>query len=124
MPTANALRERADAIHKAGRGTLFTYADAKSAAVKDVKADDFWKALNAALAGWTRRRSTRQIPKLALGRPPRTRWRTVFRWLVVMAEAPAGPGSPLLSKLYQESNLRLGRGPRGASSRGGARMRR
>jgi len=39
-----ALRERADAILKAGRGTLFTYADAKSTPVKELKPEDFWKA--------------------------------------------------------------------------------
>ena len=47
LTIADTLRERADAIHKSGRGSLFTYADAKSTALKDVKPDDFWKALNA-----------------------------------------------------------------------------
>ncbi len=34
IPAANTLRERSDAIHKAGRGTLFTYADGKSSPLK------------------------------------------------------------------------------------------
>ncbi len=42
----DALRERADAIHKSGRGTLFSYADGKTTAVRELKPDDFWKALN------------------------------------------------------------------------------
>ena len=108
LEVAGTLRERADAIHKAGRGTLFTYADGKSVAAKDVKIDDFWKALQAGgcwiddaeppkrpaavkvVAG-----ATRQAAGSANDLP----------LVVVLAEAPS---SPLLSKIYQESNLKLG----------------
>ena len=48
-----------------------------------------------------------EIPKLALGPPVADPVADSLPLAVVMAEAPAGPGSPILSKLYQESNLRL-----------------
>src|ERR1035437_7956071 len=46
VPAASALRERADAIHKAGLGTVLTYADAKETPVKALTADAFWKSLS------------------------------------------------------------------------------
>jgi anaerobic selenocysteine-containing dehydrogenase len=103
----NALRERADAIHRAGRGTLFTYADTKSTAVKNVKADDFWKALNAGGCWMDALPERQEIPKLALAPPAAPLMADSLPLAVVMTEGPAGPGSPILSKLYQESNLRL-----------------
>ena len=106
ISATNALRERADAIHKAGRGTLFTYADGKSTAVKDVKADDFWKALQEGGCWMDAVPERTEIPKLALGPPAADPVVNNFPLAVVMAEASA-PGSPILSKLYQESNLRL-----------------
>ena len=46
VPASNSLRERADAIHKAGLGSVLTYADGKETPVKELTADAFWKALN------------------------------------------------------------------------------
>jgi anaerobic selenocysteine-containing dehydrogenase len=106
------LRERADAIHAAGRGNLFTYADGKSMAVKDVKADDFWKALNAGGCWIDAVNEKAMAPKLASKAAPAKK--PVFEHdlplVAVLYEGlgSAAPGSPLLSKLYQESNLRLG----------------
>jgi anaerobic selenocysteine-containing dehydrogenase len=107
LPAANTLRERSDAIHKSQRGTLFTYADEKSTPLKDLKADDFWKALNEG-ASWTDSPPQRpDVPHLALGTPPEQLAPDDLPLAIVMVEAHAGPGSPILSKLYQESNLRL-----------------
>jgi hypothetical protein len=107
ISAGNALRERSDAIHKAGRGTLFTYADAKSAPLKDIKPDDFWKALNEG-GSWTDALPERpEIPKLALGQAAAPLTEDDLPLAVVMAEAHPGPGSPILSKVYQESNLRM-----------------
>jgi hypothetical protein len=114
LPAADALRERADAIHKTGRGTLFTYAGAKSTPVKEVNPGDFWKALNEggcwldavdesgaghrfswpANADDERRSSAppEDLPLVAI---------------TCETRAAAAPLSPLMSKLYQESNLRL-----------------
>jgi hypothetical protein len=107
LPQTDPLRERADAIHKAGRGTLLNYADGKSTPVKQVSADDFWKTLNqggcwmddsgkkAAPPGFSRS-VTSPAPHDDL---PLT---------VVAAEARRGGlESPLMSKLERESNLRM-----------------
>ena len=111
LDAKNALRERADAIHAMGRGSLQTYADGKIAAVKNLKADDFWKALNAG-GCWTGDREP-------AGPPPKTQAATAeaadinARWPFLLAlEDPQGAAlaSPLLSKLSQESRLRLGAG--------------
>jgi len=111
LPAADALRERADAIHKAGRGTLFTYAGAKSTALREVKPDDFWKALNEGgcwLDAVDEKRDKPILPDMAA--PGATESSTEDLPLVAITcetRAAAAPLSPLMSKLYQESNLRL-----------------
>ncbi len=125
LAAGDALRERADAIHKAGRGILFTYADAKSTPVKEVKPDDFWKALNEgacwiddAWGGRPRPHADALVglrPKAGRGAgrgpggPPHTPADADLPLIVSLTEscASAAPGSPILSKLYQESGLRL-----------------
>jgi anaerobic selenocysteine-containing dehydrogenase len=105
------LHERADAIHKTGRGTLFTYADAKSVALKDVSAADFWKALNAG-GCWLD-----TAPGTPDDKAPAARFTAAAAELkpaeeselpfVVVLNRELTPASPILSKVYQESNLRL-----------------
>jgi hypothetical protein len=108
-----ALRERADAIHKAGRGTLFTYADAKSTPVKEVKAEDFWKALNEG-GCWIDAAGKPSAPVVEqaswASTPPPTE-SSDLPLVVALSDVRGATGlvSPLMSKLYQESNLRLGR---------------
>ncbi len=102
------LRERADAIHKSGRGSLFTYADAKSAAVKDISADDFWKALNSGACWMDDVDEKAAVAQLAPARATVTVDEQPDLPLVVVLSSEIAPASPLLSKLYQESNLRLG----------------
>jgi anaerobic selenocysteine-containing dehydrogenase len=107
LEVADTLRERADAIHKAGRGTLFTYADGKSVATKDVKIDDFWKALQTG-GCWMDEVEPAKRPAAvkAAGATRQAEGSADDLPLVaVLAEAPT---SPLLSKIYQESNLKLG----------------
>jgi len=108
LQVADTLRERADAIHKAGRGTLFTVADGKSVSARDVKIDDFWKALQAG-ACWMDEVEPPKRPaavKMAAGTTLRAEESSNDLPLVaVLTEAPC---SPLLSKIYQESNLKLG----------------
>jgi anaerobic selenocysteine-containing dehydrogenase len=110
----DALRERADAIHKTGRGTLVTYADGKSVPVKGVKPDDFWKALNAG-GRWI---GVDAAP-VGQGLPPVNRPKAGFAQptvepiasdypLTIVAESQVTRlSSPLMSQIYQESNLRL-----------------
>ncbi len=97
------LRERADAIHQAGQGMVMTYADGATVAVKSLKPDDFWKALNAG-ACWTGPEERRAPAASTAPEPLQSRLP-----LVVSLEGPEAGGliSPLMSKLYQESNLRL-----------------
>jgi hypothetical protein len=108
LEVADTLWERADAIHKTRRGTLFTYADGKSAATKDVKIDDFWKALQTG-ACWIDEVEPAKRPaavEVAAGATRQTAGPANDLPLVaVLAEVPS---SPLLSKIYQESNLKLG----------------
>lgn len=106
LEVADTLRERADAIHKTGRGTLFTYADGKSVAIKDVKIDDFWKALQSGACWMDAVEPAKRPVLVAAGTTRQTTGAANDLPLVaVLAEAPS---SPLLSKIYQESNLQLG----------------
>jgi hypothetical protein len=103
VDASGALRERADAIVKAGRGSVFTYADGKTLPLRDSKPDEFWKALNEG-ASWMDEPDTKAPPpKLDFSRPA--------GWPVVMAEerGSAALVSPLLSKLHEESRLRMGK---------------
>jgi anaerobic selenocysteine-containing dehydrogenase len=108
LEVAGTLRERADVIHKAGRGTLFTSADGKSAATKDVKIGDFWKALQAG-GCWMDEVAPAKRPAAVQATAGATRQAAGsaddLPLVVVLTEAPF---SPLLSKIYQESNLKLG----------------
>ena len=98
------LRERADAIHRTGKGSLVTYADGKSAAVKDMTADDFWKALNAG-GCWIGPEERREPAAVDSPHVPAD---AGLPLLLAADGRPAGALiSPLMSKVYQESNLRL-----------------
>jgi hypothetical protein len=110
-----ALRDRAAAIHKAGRGNLFTCADAKSTPVKEVKPEDFWKALNEGGcwtdAGWQAKTPAPQVEETGWqAKTPAPQEAAGLPLLVALTDLPGATGlaSPLMSKLYQESNLRLG----------------
>ena len=109
IPASNSLRERADEIHQAGLGTVLTYADAKETPVKDLNPDAFWKALTGGGA-WTQKDARRILP-LAAGKPAVTfsEPESAIDLPLIAIREPHNPGlvSPLMTKLYQESNLRL-----------------
>jgi hypothetical protein len=108
LAVTDTLRERADAIHQAGRGILFTCADAKSTALKDVSADDFWKALHAG-ACWIDAPDGKAAPARLASAAAQPRFPEEPELpLAVALSHEVLPASPILSKLYQESNLRLG----------------
>lgn len=107
ISAADALRQRSDAIHKTGRGSLFTYADGRSAQVKDTKPDDFWKALNEGGCWMDAPPERTEIPQLRFRQAAAPPTEDDLPLAVVMAAAYAVPCSPILSKVYQESNLRL-----------------
>ncbi len=114
VPAENALRERADAIHKAGQGTLRSYAEGRSAPVSEVTADEFWKILNEG-GSWTGPEQTNlPRPALHLGGTEREPLRedSSFPLIAVVCDGPAmaGSESPLMSKLYRESSLRISPG--------------
>ena len=114
----NPLQDRANAIYKAGLGTVFTSADGKTTAIKDLKPEDFWKALNEG-ATWfggtgehlTRRRGdAEELPGEPASETPRLRVSASELFPLVVAFTGASPAtlaSPLMSKLYQDSDLRL-----------------
>jgi hypothetical protein len=106
VPASNSLRERADAIHKTGLGTVFTYADSKETPVKELTPDAFWASLNQG-ANWVGHASACQP---AIGRPlPEEPAQSALDLPLIAIREPHNPAllSPLMTKLYQESNLRL-----------------
>ena len=107
LSIADTLRERADAIHKSARGTLLTYADAKSQALKDVTADAFWKALNAGGCWIDAADEKAPVAKLTVATAEAAPNEQSDLPLAVVLSRELAPGSPILSKVYQESNLRL-----------------
>ena len=113
LDAANALRERAGAIHASRRGMLFTYADGKSTPVKEIKPDDFWKELNEGACWLGDPAPAGQVGNLRpmVDRPgSEPTVSDALPLTVALTETHSAPlVSPLLSKLYQESNLRLGR---------------
>jgi len=106
LPKTDAMRERAGIIHKSGRGTLLSYADAKSTAAKDLSADDFWKALNAG-GCWMDDAVKKIAPEkwdFTAAAPSEEKLPLV---LVAAETHSGGLESPLMSKVERESNLRM-----------------
>uniref|UniRef100_Q02C03 Anaerobic dehydrogenases typically selenocysteine-containing-like protein n=1 Tax=Solibacter usitatus (strain Ellin6076) TaxID=234267 RepID=Q02C03_SOLUE len=105
VQASNSLRERAGEIHRIGQGTLLTYADGKVIPLKDLTEDAFWKALNEG-AEWVGQSSEPIAPPLQPV-PVAAAESSSDLPLVAIAQPHTPPGSPLMTKLYQESNLRL-----------------
>jgi menaquinone reductase, molybdopterin-binding-like subunit len=111
VPVEKALEQRAAAIHQSGRGKLFNYAANSSTPVKDVKPEDFWKTLNEG-GRW----EDDAQPLTASARPAAVPTAAAdsahnaalagLPLTVVLAAGNRGPATPLMTKLYQESNLR------------------
>ena len=99
LDLADPLHERANAIHAASRGSVLSYADSQLISLRTMKADEFWKTLNEG-GCW--------IDDPGNGPPidPRASAPAVVAMTWEM-RAARGPMSPLVSKLYQESNLRV-----------------
>ena len=99
LPKSDTLRERADAIHQTGRGSVFTPADGKTVELKSLTADAFWKALTES-ATWIDGRRGAGLPACQEQAKPAPS-NILF--------SPPTPAllSPLMTKLYQESSLRL-----------------
>jgi anaerobic selenocysteine-containing dehydrogenase len=116
LSASNSLRERGDGIHHAAQGTLLTYADAKQTPLKDLTADAFWKSLNEG-ANWVGHASAcgsalvghASACQPAIGRPSSPEPESSSDLPLVAISQPYTPAlvSPLMTKLYQESNLRL-----------------
>ena len=111
---SNALRERADAVHAAGKGSLAGL----STPLKQLSADEFWKALNSG-DHWVGEepKTTARKAEFHAAAPVEAAALTAF------AAERAFTDSPLLTKLYRESNLLLGPGriamhPNDAQARG------
>jgi len=106
------LKQRVAAIQKDGRGTLFTYADAKTTRISDIASTaDLWKTMLAG-AAWLDdpgRTGLRPVPfpggagLQPAGFPVPT---PEYPLLLIAADGPTPHGSPLMSKLYRESGLR------------------
>src|ERR1017187_9837343 len=112
LPASNSLRERADAVHHTAQGALLTYADGKQTPLKDLTADAFWKSLNEG-SSWVGRPSSlvghASACQPAEGRPSPEPPESSADLPLVAIRQPYTPAlaSPLMTKLYQESGLRL-----------------
>ena len=85
------LKQRVTALRKEGRGSVFSYADAKSTRVRDLSSgDDIWKLMLGG-AAWT----DDPLPQRSAGPPL-----FAAEWNLKLRK------TPLMSKLYQESGLR------------------
>jgi hypothetical protein len=100
LRAAEALRERAGAIHASGRGTLQGYADSRAVPIKTIKSDEFWTGLNEG-GSWTDEAGGKAPP---LEPRPSSPAVVAMTWEM---RAARGPMPPLVSKLYRESNLRV-----------------
>jgi anaerobic selenocysteine-containing dehydrogenase len=105
LETTNSLRERADEIHKIGQGTVLSYADSKETPLKALTADAFWKSLTEG-GDWVGQASRPVAPTTRPALPAPEEWAGDLP-LVTIAQPWTPAGSPLMTKLYQESNLRL-----------------
>ncbi len=98
---SSALRERAGEIFKSREGTVVTYADGKEAPLKEFTEEAFWKALNEG-GEWKGNRSTARIEPPAMPIPVPGESVSDLP-LVAIAQRRTPAGSPLMTKLYQES---------------------
>jgi anaerobic selenocysteine-containing dehydrogenase len=105
LTASNALRERAGEIFKSGQGTVLTYADGNETSLKEFTEDSFWKALNEG-AEWKGGRSAARPEPPPMPAPVPAESAADLP-LVAIAQPRTPAGSPLMTKLYQESNLRL-----------------
>jgi hypothetical protein len=108
VPASNSLRDRADSIHKAGLGSLLTYTDGKETPVRELTPDAFWKALND--GGQWKGELVTSPPSASrsAARPAEVTESASDLPLVAIRDAHHPMFvSPLMTKLYQESNLRL-----------------
>jgi hypothetical protein len=96
----DALHERAEAIHATGRGTILNYAKGGATDLHHVTADEFWKTLQEG-GRWMDEPAvlrTDPVPRAASSAVVALTWEE---------RSVRNPMSPLLSKIYQESNLRV-----------------
>jgi menaquinone reductase, molybdopterin-binding-like subunit len=118
------LKERVRSIHQAKSGTLFSFSNAEVKSVAEIASEDqLWKAFNEG-ATWidaeTDQRQPDRFRLLALSHDDRNKWvdevrRKAAPPLMLMpvgyrASITEGQISPVLSKLYQESELRTQQG--------------
>ena len=94
------LRERANAIHQLGRGAI------QSKPVKEMTADAFWSSLTAAAPWLDAADRAPRLPNAPTTPPLEPSLQPAGLPLTVVL-TPAPRSSPLLSKIYAESNLRL-----------------
>lgn len=94
-----AMCERAAGIHRSGRGRVLSYTDSQSTPLHEMKADEFWKTLHE--GGCWVDEAGGNLPGERKTSAPAV---VAMTWEMRMAR---GPMSPLVTKLYQESNLRV-----------------
>ena len=105
---ADVLKDRVTAIRKEGRGSIFTYADAKSTRVAEIaSAADLWKAMLGG-AVWLDDRlpAATNLRPGAVPAPESVELTPAYPLILIAADDPPAHASPLMSKLYRESGLR------------------
>jgi hypothetical protein len=108
ISASNTLRERATAIHKTGLGAVSSYADGKQTPIKDLTAENFWKVMSEG-AAWLHQDAKRSAPPhpAALYAAATAETAGDLPLMAIPANSQPALFSPLMTKLYQESNLRL-----------------
>ncbi len=103
------LRERAAEIHKRGKGTLIALADGQSQPVKEVKAEDFATRIQAGDWWSDDQAPASGAPKVAWKPFGPTETGAPMPLAIAFAEERGAATliSPLMTKLYQESGVRL-----------------
>jgi anaerobic selenocysteine-containing dehydrogenase len=106
------LKAKVAAIHASQRGVLFTYADGNSVTISDVSsADDLWTALTAG-AVWIDSESKQSKPRLItlnIAVPPMQKQKEETLTMIATGwrgGVSASHMSPILSKIFQETELR------------------
>jgi anaerobic selenocysteine-containing dehydrogenase len=88
-------------------GTVLTYADSKETPVKDLTADAFWKSLNSGGVWKWDRPPGLSVPVKVNYAAAQPEAAADLPLIAIRESGSPALVSPLMTKLYQESNLRL-----------------
>jgi len=107
ISASNTFRERADAIHQHALGTVVRYASGEEKPVKAMSSEDLWKVLSEGGAWQHSDAATVPPPQPDSAAAAATDSIAGMPLLAIAGAAAPALISPVMTKLYQESNLLL-----------------